>query len=442
MSVRSWALLVTASALAVSGQALVPSSAPAVPATTAVSATDTWGPVHRFERNPLGQSLVVDARGVTTVVWGSQRGWPEPVKVEQRTAAGRWGDPVTLGEGYHPVVAADADGNLTVAWLRDRKDFTTGVWAARKPVGKPWTQPVHLSEDVAAPGYPDGDSFYGAGGLDIAVHPGGAALVTWSWGSSERDVPFRIQAVYRPSEGPWGSLESLTPAAGAINAQIAFARSGIAWVAYELPQTTGPSQVKVRSRSTAGLWSPASWVGNGSVGEVRVIGRGDVTVVFRGHGQVRVAMRPAATGAWKAPFPVTPANVRVSVWSVAMNRAGAAVVAYLVQHGRRVDVVRRAVGSGWTKPLTLATTTTRLSGVFTAINPRGDMFAGWDTSYAIWGRYRPAGQGWHATTTAHPDTGQVDVLEEVATRMGPGGNVVLLWAQEARPLRARILHVS
>lgn len=441
MSIRWCAALVGSAALAAAGQVVVVGTTYAAPPGTAVSsAADTWGPVHAFERAPQGQSMAVDGRGVVTVVWGSQKGWPEPVKVAQRTAAGRWLAPVTLGEGYSPVVATDPHGDLTVAWCRDRTGFTTGVWAARKPVGGAWTRPVHLSRDVVAPGYPDGDSRYGALALDAAMHARGATLVAWQWGSAERLVPFRVQAVYRPSHGPWGPVQALTPAAAATDVHTAFAPSGRAWVANERTPTSGPTAVEVRSRSTTGVWSPAERVGLGALGELGVGRHGAVTVVFGGHGRVRVAQRPATTGVWMPPVPVTPASAPIDQWSVALSPSGAALVAYLWKHDR-VDAVRRTTAGRWTEPLTLADPTVRLAGVMTGINARGDMFAGWDNSYGMWGRARTAGQDWRAVTTAQPDTGQVDVLEATQSLVAPGGDVVLLWEQEARPLRVRVLDV-
>ena len=79
--------------------------------------------------------------------------------------------------------------------------------------------------------------------------------------------------------------------------------------------------------------------------------------------------------------------------------------------------------------------------VFTAVDARGDMFAGWSDHYGIWSRYRPTGKGWRAETTAQRGGG-VEVLEGVRSQVLPGGDVVLLWAQEGKPLRARVLDVQ
>lgn len=436
MWVRATALsLITVASLG-QGAAMSAGAAQAVPTVPGAAAAEVWGPVHRFEASSAGQSMVVDGRGLTTVVWGSQRGWPEPVKAAQRTAAGRWLDPATLGVGYSPVVAADADGNLTAAWMRDRTGVTTGVWAARKPVGKPWTRPVHISTDRPAAGYPSGEGVYGAQHLDIAVQPGGAALVAWQWGSQDRDVAFRIQAAYRPARGGWDAAQRLTPAADATDAHVAVAPKGAFWVAYQRTPAQGPTAIKVRARSAAGTWSPAARVAKGTLGDLGVDRGGDVTVALSRGGRAWAAVRTA--GLWQAPVAVTPTDAKVGFgeWSFATNRAGAAVLAYL-STSDRIDVVRRTTQGDWTAPVTLTEPEDPVWMVVASLNRRGDMFAAWG-AYGLWGSYRPAGSDWHEVTTIQPDAG-VDVLEDVQAAVAPDGDVVLLWEQEARPLRARVM---
>jgi hypothetical protein len=439
MSARSWTILAAAATLVVSVQGAVP-AATGAEAHGVRAATDTWTPVHVFERDPRGEAVVVGPRGATTVVWGSQKGWPEPVKAARRMPDGRWLTPVKLGVGYQPVVAADAEGNLVAAWCRDRQGFTTGVWAARKPVGKPWTRPVHISRDKVAPHYPDGGSAYGAMLLDITVGRAGSALVTWEWGNWERNLPNHLQAVYRPAHGTWGPVVPLTPRSEAHNAHAAFARDGTAWVTYELTPAKGPARVAVRSRTKAG-WGPARTLGRGSLGDVSVTARGDVTVMSLRDQRVRVSLRPAATGTWQQPFALTPKEARVRIWSVATNGSGDVLVAYRWP-GRSVNTVRGLPGGRWTRSKLLADTEDQVWALHTAINAGGDMFVGWDDGYGIWGSARPAADGWHAVTTPVPDTGSAGVLEDTHVTMSPQGDVVLLWAQEDRPLRLRTLAVG
>ncbi|MCB8955762.1 MAG: hypothetical protein H6529_04705 [Nocardioides sp.] len=442
MSVRAGALLVVALSVSLSASLSVSLSVQAArPSVARVEAVDTWGPVHRFEGAPRGESVAAGPDGSATVAWGSQRGWPEPVKVARRTPTGRWSPPATLGEGFAPVVAADPLGNLTVAWCRERNGFTTGVWVARKPAGRPWTRPVHVSRDRKAPGYPDGWTSYGAAGLDVAVTAAGAAVVTWEWGGPDRGVPSRIQAVRRAPHGRWGPVETVSSTVGgeSTGAQVAVARNGTAWVAYDRSPVTGPTGVVVRSRSAAGTWSPAARVDTGELGDLGVSTRGDVTVVLLHRGRVRVAVLPRGR-AWQPPVAVTPRDVRVTDWSVALSPRGAVLVGYLWRDDR-VDVVRRAFGGSWTAPVTVADPVAPVYEVFTAVDARGDMFTGWSDHYGIWSRYRPTGKGWRAETTAQRGGG-VEVLEGVRSQVLPGGDVVLLWAQEGKPLRARVLDVQ
>ncbi len=435
MWVRSAVSLMTAAAL---GQGVVgaPGSATATPEPVArVSLAETWGPVKRFESNPWGASMVVDSRGVTTVVWASTKTWPHSIKVARRTAAGAWKDPVKVGRGNNPVVAADAKGTVTVAWERERNDLTTGVWAARKVAGKTWSAPVHLSADKAAPGYPDGGDVRGVSDLALVVHPKGATLVAWEWTNK---TPSKIQAVFRPVRGPWRTVVDLTGATNATNPVAAFGPTGRAWVAYSRAPAHGPTAVKVRDRLLNGTWTSPVRVGTGQLGGLGVDRYSEVTVAFRKAGAVRTALWSPVAG-WQAPTLATPAGASVQEWAFATNRRGAAVVEYTRPNGR-VDAVRRTNQGDWIAPVTLAAPGGN-SLPTAAMNADGDLFAAWGI-YGLWAAYRPAGGDWHATMTVQPDTGGVDVLESTASQVAPDGDVALLWDQEARPLRVRVMDGS
>lgn len=420
--------VVAAPAVAASGPA------PAAPPVEAGLVEDTWGPVQRFESNPWGEAITVDARGVTWVTWASTKTWPHSIKVARRTAAGTWKDPVTIGRGNNPVVGVDAKGTVTVAWERERSDLTTGVWAARKAVGKAWSSPVHLSVDKAAPGYPDGGDVRGVAHLALAVHPKGAALVAWEW--SNRTLP-KIQAVFRPPSGPWRGVVDLTPAANATVPRVAFGPTGRAWVAFSRTPVDGPTAVKVRDRRLNGSWIAPVRVGIGQLGGLGVNRFTEVTVAIRRAGAVRTALWSPVAG-WQIPILATPADAHVQEWSFASNRHGHAVVVYNRPNGR-IDVARRVGKNVWLAPVTLADPGGN-SLPTAAVNAAGDMFAAWG-SYGLWAAYRPADGDWHATTTVQPDAG-VDVLESTLSQVTPAGDAVLMWDQEARPLRVRVMTPS
>jgi hypothetical protein len=75
-----------------------------------------------------------------------------------------------------------------------------------------------------------------------------------------------------------------------------------------------------------------------------------------------------------------------------------------------------------------------------ALNAAGDTFLGWG-GYALYGMYRPDGGAWSERFTVSPDAG-VEVLEEQVAGVAPGGDVVVLWKQEERPLKVRVMTAS
>ena len=81
-----------------------------------------------------------------------------------------------------------------------------------------------------------------------------------------------------------------------------------------------------------------------------------------------------------------------------------------------------------------------MSEVVVGLNAAGDTFVGWGT-YGLDGKYRPVGGSWSRRYTVSPDAG-VEVLEWVAAVTAPEGDVAVLWDQEARPLRMRVLTTS
>ncbi|MBE7325732.1 hypothetical protein IEQ44_13850 [Nocardioides sp. Y6] len=427
--------LALASGLA-SGLASVLVGIPTAGAETSGAAAARWGPTHRFEQNTLGESFVQDGRGVTTVVWGSQAGWPKPVKAQQQTAQGRWRDPVELGEGHSPVVAADSAGNLVAAWIRDEQGRTASVWSARKPYGRAWSAPVRLSSDREVTGYPDGVSNYGAVDLQVAVRDGGAALVAWRWGSLEREVPFRVQAAFRPPRRAWQPARTLSRGAQDVRQVRADLGPAGVWVAWSQEQRRGPERVLVRDRRRGGTWSAATRVGTGDLGALALTAPGEVVVVFRQAGTVRSVVKPRGRR-WRTPVDVTAPGVRARGWSAAVNSRGQALVSYLVGP-HTVEAVRRGPRGRWGMAESLGQTgERRIAETLAAINGAGAAVVGWHNYYGVWARHRAPRASWGPTTTPHRDRGQVDVLESVRLGISPGGRPGLLWAQEERPLRLR-----
>lgn len=393
-----------------------------------------WGPIRTLAPNPQSASIAVDGRGVTTAAWQST-GYPPSVVVRQRNADGTWGKRAVVGQGVEPVVVADRRGHVTAVWLTHHEGYSDGVAAARLSSGR-WSAPVQLSRDVALPGYVPGAAAHGASDLDVAVDARGAVVATWAWGSEEGDVPSRIQSAFRSAAGPWRAAVNVTPATGAGEPEVGIAADGTVTVVYGLQAFGEPQKLVSRRRATTGRWGGPALVAPDSYShDVAVVGDGATTAVFTtGSGEARAATRHAV-GKWRTRTISAP-GAQIGDADLAVSRRGRAVVAMSQENGG-VAVVERPPGGRWSAPVRLAGGGSVVSEVVVALNAAGDTFVGWG-SYALYGKYRPAGKPWSRRYTVVPDAG-VEVLEWVGAITAPGGTVAVLCDQEARPLRIRVL---
>jgi hypothetical protein len=372
-------------------------------------------------------------------VWATSS-WPHRIMAARRQAGRDWGEPRALGRGYAPVVEADAQGRVTVAWVSQRQGFTDGVLVARRPAGGPWSDPVRLSKDRTVAGYPhDGEGPYGAVDVDLAVNARGAAVVAWAWGSDDRDVPWRIQAAVRPSAGPWRAARDVTPASGARIPQVGIAADRTATVLYGQQPFGRPQQLLARRWLVGSGWTrPVTVAAEGYAPTVAVDRAGNAVAAFSpDFSTVRAAYRPA-DGRWRKPARVSPAGVQVDGFALAMNGPGRALIA-LGRGGGRVDVVERTPRTSWTVPELVAPRGESVCEVLPALNDAGDTFLGYGC-YAVYGSYRPAGGTWTDRSTISPDSG-VEGLESTSALVAPDGDVTVVWDQEELPLRARVLDV-
>jgi hypothetical protein len=103
----------------------------------------------------------------------------------------------------------------------------------------------------------------------------------------------------------------------------------------------------------------------------------------------------------------------------------------------RIDVVERPSGGPWSARVRLSGPRVPSSEVVCALGPSGDAFVGWG-SYGLYGMYRPDGGAWSRRFTISPDAG-VEVLESADAAVGRNGDVAVVWDQEARPLKVRLM---
>jgi PKD repeat protein len=127
-----------------------------------------WGPLHVLGGSASDQALAVVAPdGAATALWHS----PAGLQAASRTAAGVWGQPVTLqgadaSFAFNPQLVVDAAGRVTAAWL-------TGdvIYTATRPAGGAWSIPAAAgAPELAGP-----DQKSDAREFVLEAEPGGGA---------------------------------------------------------------------------------------------------------------------------------------------------------------------------------------------------------------------------------------------------------------------------
>jgi hypothetical protein len=397
-------------------------------------ATPAFGGAPRVVSKPGEHAeLAVDRQGTTTLVWAVPNR-SHAIYAMRRPAHGRWRAPVRIGRGMAPVVATDAAGTVTVAWLTNSPGMTTGVAAARRPAGGRWQQPVHLSDDREFGGYPSGERL-GAHFLDLAVSPRGHIVVAWAWGTYETDrAPLRVQAVYRSARGRWSEVMQVTGATGATEPAVAVDRHGVVVVVYAERPGAGPTwSLKSRVRVPGTGWTKAARLAGPTwTHDVAVDRHGDALAVYTSGQRVKSRTRPAG-GSWLPARVVSSPRVYNDM-AMAMNHRGVAVVAWVRDNGRVFAAQGTSAGK-WSTPLGLSA---RRSGSqpFAAVNARGDMFVGWGSA-ALYGKYRAHGASWGNQITVVRDMGESVEHRDCIVR--PDGSVIVAWEDEVPTLRLRLM---
>lgn len=368
---------------------------------------------------------------------------PHAVKVIRHRPGEAWSEPRTIGHGYAPQVVADRKGRVAAAWITQRKGHTDGVMSARRGVGGGWSTPVRLTNDRPVASYPDdGEETFGAVDVRLAANPAGDVVAVWSWGSDARHKPWRLQSASRLRGHGWTEAVRVTPATGAGYAQIGLDSEGTATLVYERHQLGNPGAVLQRTLTRgAGTWSAATTLTT-NVSQVAFASgaHGGAIVAFT-HNQHKVlALTRAPGGAWSAPVKVSAAGVNVSDFAVTTDAHERGVVAMGGEVSGWVDLASQTSAGTWSKPVRMVSDAPEVFDVLVSGNRAGDLFLGWG-GYDLVGQYRPAAGMWGDAVTLSPET-QADVLETTFAQTGPTGDVVVLWKQEDRPLKARLLTVG
>jgi hypothetical protein len=291
-------------------------------------------------RDAAAPHLDVDLGGTATVVWKRYDGGHYLVEERRLTAAGELfpaGSSNVLSEpgqdAVEPVVAAAPDGGAAVVW--SRYDGTNSIVQSRRidPPGAPAAATNNLSAAGQSAVQPQ-----------VAVAPGGAATVVWTWFDGSHWVIQKQRL--SPAGAPEGAPAALSNATGnAAEPQLAIGTDGKATVVWD--RYDGTSFV-VQARRIDALGTVAATTSN-----LSATGRD------AGEPQVDVAPNGTATVLWSR-FDGT--NFIVQRRDIAANETLSAASG-LSAAGRRGSAPAIAWGSGGD----LMTTWRRFAGTGDAI---------------------------------------------------------------------------
>lgn len=321
-----------------------------------------------------GQDPVVAASADGDVVaawWSVENGGV--VRASFRPAGERWQPTVDWpsGGGQQPRVAMDAAGDAIVVWTAYAGDSSVVMASFRRANGN-WSAPTPVS---AVPGWA------GGGSARVGMDAAGNATVAWrslSW-------PDAIQTRYRAAKtGSWGPTVGLESYAYG-ELELAVAPGGQALLVWDISFDVGYGVAA--TVGTGGRWeSPSELVRSQGGADwftrpkllAPAIGDRSAVVAWQysvhGNGIVAAAARPSGA-AWEPPVDLSFTDGQAFSPAIAVDGAGNVSAAW----DASVDVegtTRRAGSTSWDRPVVVSPSK---GAPMLAMNARGDAIAFWQT---------------------------------------------------------------
>jgi hypothetical protein len=249
--------------------------------------------------------VATNARGDAVAIWSADAASVRVVRVASRPAGGAWSNPIAISEGvaasgpysHDYDVAIDAQGNATAIWAEFSSTSSTFVVrAASRAHGADWDEPVDFS-DSALNSRPR-----------LAVDPQGTVTAVWLG-----DVSV-VRSKSRPVGGPWSSEAALSSEDSNVIAQdpqVAVDAQGNATAVWALHHFGGEDVVQTARRAAGGAWDSAVDLGDGSsnaLPQVAVDPQGNATAIWGQSSSTSSVVlssgRTGPTGLWSNPAPM------------------------------------------------------------------------------------------------------------------------------------------
>jgi PKD domain len=360
---------------------------------TAQAASPAWLPPSNFASSPgiyslHDPTLALDPAGDAVVVWVAGPPNASIISAATRAAGSEsWSTPTKLvvGNGVGPSVSFDEAGHVFAA-------FTSGTWpryyvqyTSTSSVTAPWAEPITLSD-------PEDD---GSGPV-FAFDPAGDVLAAWTaWYDTDRAYGYFIQTSFKPAGGQWQHPLDLT--------------------ARGTNSPRGISAALDRAGNAIAVWARAGPVAD--------------------HPVVVAAYRPASTGVWEAPVPLSATLGDAYSMQVRFDQAGNAIAAWIaIKSGgqEQVQASYRPVGGQWQPPVDLSSVANSIDSLELRVAATGEAVAIWNQiagSGVIYSAVRAArAKRWQAPVPLYaPIQGYFPAT--VALGIDPEGDAVALWSE-------------
>lgn len=324
--------------------------------------------------------VAFDRAGNAIAVWHRFEGIHTIVQAAFRPAGGSWQLPAQdlsapAGSATAAQVAVDNAGNAIAVWHRSNGSNTI-VQAAFRPAGGPWQLPA---QDLSASGQNASES-------QVALDPAGNAVAVWTRFDSFNYI---AQGAVRPAGGPWQLAQDLSVAGrNASDPQVALDSAGNAVAAWRRFNGTN-TIVQAVARPSGGPWGLPQDVSplgeDGLYPRLKTDAAGNAHLVWQkssGTSQIKGASRSPG-GSWEAAQELSAPGQHALEPDVAIEAGGTAVAAWHRFDGANyfAQAAARPPGGPWRLPAqSLSSSGQDASGLQAALDPAGNALVVWRRS--------------------------------------------------------------
>lgn len=267
---------------------------------------------------------------------------------------------------------------------------------------------------------------------DVAVSPAGTTTALWD----AYDGEVTIKVASRTRGGAWSEPETLaegewsTLTAGSV---VSAATGGTVVASWLDETSTNRFEVRAAVKRPGEEWAASDVVATAaSVHSPKLVGdaSGHVLLVWNQTDGVYASRLSGST--WSAPVAIS--TVRATQLDVAMDRTGAAYVAWLQKSSgyTRVRAARGSVNGLWGTVTAISPSDRSAADVAVAVDAQGSGMAVWSVPSGsiqiVQEAHRPSGGSW-TTPVRVSDTSTSATVPDVA--LTPNGSAVAVW--QARP---------